>query len=249
MAGAGAPDSDALVLLKAVLLDELLSEEERQEGASGAEAAAGTGAAPRSGPVVVAQIKTSDVLPLLMFSCSERVVPVPTSTANALRCAAGGGAKASCGRLARSASPCDEQRPATSPNSTTPCLQVCAPPAAPDRGHAEPHADRPLLQGARRHRELPEGVAFGDLLRYFLGLINQQMSYCQLNPPPGRLMAPGDELVMLRPGSLGLRYAPLEEAVQADPGPGWDPAYLLKTRDEQPLGALGTCCGGVGAVL
>lgn len=89
-----------------------------------------------------------------------------------------------------------------------------------------------------------EGVPFGELQFYFphavvLGLINQQTDYCQLNPPPGQRVAAGDELVMLRPGALGRRYAPLEEAVQADPGPAWDPAaYLLKARDEQPLGAV-----------
>jgi hypothetical protein len=63
-------DTDAQVLRACVLLDELI-QSERPGGAGG--------------PVVVAEIKTEDALPLVRYACSQRVLPVPTNKVNARR--------------------------------------------------------------------------------------------------------------------------------------------------------------------
>lgn len=50
-----------------------------------------------------------------------------------------------------------------------------------------------------------EGLPFKSLFSCFpealvVGLHNERTGYVQLNPPPGRLVQPGDHLITLRPG-------------------------------------------------
>ncbi|KAL4432522.1 hypothetical protein ABPG77_000459, partial [Micractinium sp. CCAP 211/92] len=62
-------DGDAQVLRTCVLIDEMLEQERPGQ----------------AWPIVSAQIKTADALPLVSYACSKRVVPVPTTRLNARR--------------------------------------------------------------------------------------------------------------------------------------------------------------------
>ena len=78
------------------------------------------------------------------------------------------------------------------------------------------------------------GLPFGQLHFLFpdavvVGLHNSRTGYCQLNPPPERLVQQGDDVVTLRPGRMGLTpYRPLRQAVRVDMG-SWRPEqYTLR---------------------
>ncbi|KAL4421222.1 hypothetical protein ABPG75_010513 [Micractinium tetrahymenae] len=186
-----AMEADAQVLRVSVLLDEMLGRERPGQAA----------------PVVVAQVKTDDAMPLLNFVNRGRIIPVPTNRVNARRYV----------RLLRS-----------------PIATVFSRYLTDFYSVAHAFIDR-----------LPEveGRAFGELFRYFpdaivVGLQNLGQGYCQLNPPPEQRVAPGDDVITLRPGKHGAGpYHALAEPIAVGPGEGWDPRrYVMTSLDEQPLG-------------
>ncbi|PRW58011.1 hypothetical protein C2E21_3586 [Chlorella sorokiniana] len=87
-----------------------------------------------------------------------------------------------------------------------------------------------------------EGLTFRDLHFRFVdalvvGLHNSLTGHTQLNPPPDRVVRPGDSLITLRPGRMGLApHRALPEAVHVELG-NWTPMqYTLQSHDDQPLG-------------
>ncbi|KAI7839964.1 hypothetical protein COHA_006285 [Chlorella ohadii] len=184
-------DADAQVLRTCVLLDELVIKEQGEDA---------------HGPVVVAQIKTEDALPLVRYACSSRVIAVPTNKVNARRYV----------RLLHN------------PIATVFSRNLMD-------FYSPAHAFIDAVPEV-------EGLAFKDLHFRFVdalvvGLHNCVTGHTQLNPPPDRLVRPGDNLITLRPGRMGLApHHALPQAVPVDLG-GWTPQqYTLQSHDEQPLG-------------
>ncbi|KAI7839331.1 hypothetical protein COHA_006922 [Chlorella ohadii] len=189
-------DADASVLRTCVLLDELITSE--RPGGGG-------------GPVVVAEIKTEDALPLVRYACSQRVLPVPTNKVNARRMV----------RLLH--------HPIAAVFSR--CLTDFYSPA---HGTIDRIPEVEGLRFAALHCRFPDAI--------IVGLTNPYTSQYLLNPPPDHVVAPGDELIMLRSERsevMPFQALPPEAATQCG---CWSPEdYKMRSHDEQPLGA--DACG------
>lgn len=176
-------DSDDMVLRSAVLLDEMVV-------ASGR----------RHGPVIVVEMQNRSSCELARYSCSANVVPVPTSTINALRFA----------RML--------WHPAVASVSHGLFDHT-------SQAHARifPHVPMRLFGTpfARLHAYFPEAI--------ITGVFDTATGTCQLNPPTEHRLMPGEALVMLRPGLVGDNFTILEEPLPSDLGAGWNPATYAWT--------------------
>lgn len=188
--------ADAQVLRTCVLLDELLQQLHPTGG---------------GGPIVVAQIKTEDALPLVRYSCSQRVIPVPTNKINARRYV----------RLLH--------HPIAAVFSR--CLTDFFSPA---HGSIDNCPEVEGLTFGELHFRFPDALVVGLANQ-------ETSAYQLNPPPGTRVQPGDDIITMRPERWAPGAYHALPEATPVDPGPAWDPCrYIMRSRDEQPMG-LNVC--------
>lgn len=199
-------EADALCVRAAVLLDEMCV---AAHGASNWMQGAG--------PVVVVQVETDDGMDMARYSCSSRIIPVPTTQVNVRRFA----------RLLRQPIAAVFSHMLTDYTSDA-------------HGGLPPH--QPALVG-RRFDELH---ALFDC-SIVVGVSNPATRTCEMNPPPSYVIQPGDMLMMLCPRQLSREApleTPLDPGPSQPWDPA---SYVLRSQDVSPCGLVGQAEYAAGA--